>query len=246
MILIDTSVGSRELLQSIRSYGADAELLPIPTDIQFTGRGPDGDVLIGMEKKTITELLQSMRSKRLAGQQVRPMLLTYDIRYLIIEGYWRRGRETGLVEVRNGVWSTARGSFKYSEISRFLASLRELGDLRIWRTADEGETAAYIAEEWHWWQKDWNEHKTGQALYIPEIARASRGTRPMAFHQKPNLKLKWLASLPGIDAKARDLAQYFVSAGDVASATVERLEAVRGIGKKTAREIVDEIGRTDV
>lgn len=244
MILIDTSVGSRELLSLIRAYGADAGLSPkLKADFQFVGCGEDGPLLIGIERKAISDLLSSMRDKRLAGSQIGPMLLTYDVRYLIIEGYWRRGRDTGLVEVRNGVWKAARGSFRYSEVSRFLASVRELGDIRIWRTADEEETAAYIAEEWHWWQKEWTEHRTHRTLYVPGIAAKRRGHKPRMFHHAASLKEKWLAALPHIDARALELAQYFVSAHDVASVTEERLEA-GGIGKKTAREIVEAIHAT--
>ena len=246
MILVESSVGSRELLSRIRAYGADADLCPhIKADFQFTGNGQDGPLLCGVERKAIQDLLNSMRDKRLAGSQIGPMLMTYDVRYMVVEGLWRRGRDTGLLEVRNGTWHTARGNFRYSEVARFLASLRELADIRVWRTADAEETAAWLAEEWHWWQKEWTEHRTDKTLYMPEPGERRHSTRARMFRHDVSLCEYWIARLPHVDSRARDLAKYFVSARDMADASEERWMAIQGqrIGRKTAKDIVDAVNR---
>lgn len=246
MILIDERVGSRELLGLIRGLGVDAELAgKLAADFQFEGNGPDGSVLVGFERKALMDLLDSMRKKRLAGSQIGPMMDTYDICYLVIEGLWRRGRESGMVETLYGKdWRPVRGSFRFSEVSRFLASLRELGGIRTWRTSYEEETAAYIVEEFHWWQKPWNDHKTNNTMYTPEASHKRGGHKPRVFRQDVSLTEAWLTRLPRIDTRAEELATYFVSANDLANATVERWQAIKGIGPKTAREIVEEINKT--
>ncbi len=242
MILLDERVGSRECLDGLRRLGADAEIAGrLDADFQFTGNGEHGDILIGIEKKTISEFLTSIRTRRLAGAQVGPMQLTYDIRYLVIEGIWRRGRDNGIVEVLNGKWEAARGAFRYAEVQGFIASIEEFAGLRVWRTADEHETAAAVVDRYTWWQKEWDEHKLARTIYAPVAARPKQGTRASLFHSKPTLLECWLAQLPRIDARAYELAKYFESAGMLAQASIKDWIRIPGIGRKTADQIVDAI-----
>lgn len=243
LILVDERVGSRELLSRIRALGTDAELAgKLDADFQFMGNGEDGAVLIGLERKTITDLFDSMRSGRLAGHQVGTMMRTYDVLYLIVEGYWRRGRGTGVVEVRNGEWRAARGNVRYSEVMRFLASLRELGNIRTWRTADEEETSAYIVEEYAWWQKEWSAHRTAQTIYSADTGQP-KGRRTHMFRHEASLVEKWLVQLPGVADRAGELARHFSSARDLADADEDRWCEIKGlrIGRKTAAKIVEAI-----
>lgn len=244
MILIDERTGSRELLTNIRSIGTDAEIAgQLAADFQFSGCGPDGSVLVGFERKTITDLFDSMRSGRLAGRQIGTMLQTYEVCYLVVEGYWRRGRGTGLVEIRNGEWRAARGNIRYSEVVRFLASLRELGDVRVWRTADEEETSAYICEEYAWWQKPYAEHRTARTIYAAEPKLNRKGHRPTVFRHEATLLEKWIVQLPGVQDRATEIAKYFSSPRDLADADLDRWLTIRGlrIGKKSARTIIEAI-----
>jgi ERCC4-type nuclease len=241
MILIDERVGSREFLQKIRGLGVDAELAgKIPADFQFTGNGDGRQVLVGIERKTIQDLLNSMRDRRLAGSQVGGMLQTYDVACLVVEGIWRRQRESGLVEIQNGKWRAARGSYRYSEVRSFLCSLRELGDIRIWRTGDEEETCADIVCEYLWWQKQWHDHRTAKSVYAPP-PKPRTGHRAHTFRHETTLLEEWLSRLPHIDSRAIELAQYFSSARDMAEADVDRWTTIKGIGKKTAEQIVEAI-----
>lgn len=244
MILVDERVGSRELLANFRSLGTDAELAgQLAADFQFMGYGEHGPVLVGFERKTITDLFDSMRSGRLAGHQIGAMLQTYEVCYLIVEGYWRRGRQSGLVEIRSGDWKTARGNIRYSEVVRFLASLRELGGLRVWRTADEEETSAYIVEEHAWWQKPWHEHWTNRTVYAASVGKKAGSRRPSLFRSEASLLEKWIVQLPGVQDRATDLARHFESPRDLATADLERWLGIKGlrIGKKSAQTILEAI-----
>jgi ERCC4-type nuclease len=244
MILIDSRVGSRELMQGIRKLGVDCELAGmLAADFQFVGEGPVGSVLIGIERKQISDMLQSMRDRRLAGQQLSAMTSCYDVCVLIVEGIWRRQRDTGFVEVLNGSWRAARGSYHYAELDKFLCSLEQLAGLRIRRTADEEETCAQIADLYSWWQKDYEDHKSLDAIYAPPPdTRVQRGHRAVVFHREPTLKEKWAAQLPGVDSRAIQVAASFESAREMANADVERwLQVGHRIGKKTAEGIVEAI-----
>lgn len=245
MILVDSRVGSRELLSTLRGFGVDADLGgSLDADFQFTGNGHDGPCLIGVERKTIQDLLNSMRDRRLAGQQLGRMISTFDVCYLIVEGVWRRG-EDGMIEMlHHGYWKSARGNHHYAESDRFLCSLEMLCDVKIWRTADERETCAAIADRYSWWQKQWEDHTSTRVIYAPGPERKTKGHKPLMFRHEATLLEKWLAQLPGIDDRAIELAKYFRSPRDLANADVSRWMAIKGmrIGQTTAEKIVRAVG----
>jgi len=244
VVLVDERVGSRELLSSLRALGVDAELSgKLDADFQFIGEGEDGPVLVGLERKDIQDLLNSMRDGRLAGQQLPQFVRAYEVRYLVVEGIWRRQRSTGLVEIKNGVWVASRGKHKYAEVVGFLCRLQALWQVQLWRTADAEETSALLAEVYSWWQKPWEEHKR-HAIYAP--VPVPKG-RPSWLPHESSLLEEWLSRLPGIADRAIPLAKYFSSPRDMADADVDRWLTIRGerIGKKTAEKIVEAITNDD-
>lgn len=245
MILVDERVGSREFLPDLRRLGVQSDLAgKLDADFQWEGNGSTGSVLCGVERKSIQDLLNSMRGGRLAGHQIGHMLESLDVCYLLVEGLWRRGRETGLVETKNGEWKPARGQVRYSELTRFLASLEELGGIRLWRTTDTEESAAWLVETYSWWQKPYTEHRTNRTIYCPEPPpKNKRGRRPSLFKTDPTLLERWLSCLPRIDGRTEELAKYFSSAYDLATSDVDRWLTIEGmkIGKKTAEDIVAKI-----
>lgn len=247
MILVDERVGSRELLQGLRGLGIDADLAgKLDADFQFTGEGPTGAILVGIERKEIQDLLNSKRDHRLAGHQLGPMTDAYDRVYVIVEGYWRRGRGTGLVETRNGSgWSAARGRVYYAEIVHFLSRLEEYAEIRVGRTGDEEETVGLIAGLYTEWQEPYEERRRKiQVVYAPgPDTRERRGHRASVFRRKATLKEKWAAQLPGVDSRAIEVARQFKSAREMADADVERWLEIEGlrIGRKTAENIVEAV-----
>jgi len=249
MILVDPRTGSRELLDGLRNLGADARIADgeLASDFEFTGCGADGTILVGVERKTIQDLVNSMRDHRLAGSQLIGMTQTYDEIYVLVEGIWRRQRESGMVEYRNGGWHTIRGQVRYSEVDSFLCSLeattRDWTNLHVWRTQDQEETCAAVVDRFHWWQKPWEEHTSvSRSIYAPVPQRPRKGTKAAMRHD-PTLLEKWLADLPGIDSRWLDLAPHFRSARDMANADVERWLGIKGmrIGQKTAENIVQAV-----
>lgn len=251
MILVDARVGSRELLQGLRSLGVDAELGGnLAADFQFEGKGEHGPCLIGIERKTIQDLLNSIRTRRFEGQQLSPMLDCYDRCYMIVEGLWRRGRGTGLLEVPRGrgEWGAPRGHFYYAEVGHFLARLEEMAGVRVKRTFDEEETCGTIADLWSEWDQPYNERlRKLQRIYAPgpDFPIRKNGRRASAFQvrREPSLAAKWIAQLPGVDGRAVELAEKFPNALAVATASVEDWLKIKGmrLGKKSAGAIVDAI-----
>ncbi len=251
MILVDARVGSRELLQGLRGLGVDAELAGnLSADFQFEGQGPSSTLLIGIERKAVQDLLDSMRTRRFEGQQLSPMLDCYDRCYMVVEGLWRRGRGTGLVEVPRGrgEWGAPKGSYNYTEVSHYLSRLEEMAGLTVRRTFDEEETCAVISDLYTEWSQDYTGRlKKLQRIYAPppEFPIRKKGRRARAFEvrPKPNLVAKWIAQLPGVDGRTFELAAKFPSARAMANAGVEDWLKIKGLrlGRKTAETIVEAI-----
>ena len=238
MILVDSRIGSRELLNDIRHLGCDAELVEgLTTDFQFYGEGPTGAVLVGVERKSMasTDFIDSMRSNRLAGGQIGRAVDTYDYYYLIVEGIWRRGAE-GMLEV--GLpWYIPRGNVRYSEVIKFLNGIAMQSNIKLWRTFNESETAATLVD-WHdQWQKPWDEHKTGRVVYAPAPNIIQPGKRSF-FQREATPVQKWLYQLPGMgDKKTLELSEKFTCPGHIAELTESGWADLEGIAKTGAKKI---------
>ena len=84
MILIDSRTGSGELAPYISSPKLVCHL--DFADFSFSGNGPEGGVGIGVERKGVMDLLQSMTSGRLVGHQLIGLQKEYDWTYLLVVG----------------------------------------------------------------------------------------------------------------------------------------------------------------
>lgn len=242
MILVDHRTGSRELLTGIRQLGCDAEtVVNLPTDFQWDGTAENGWALVGCERKTITDLLDSVRSGRLAGGQVGRAIDTYDFYYLIIEGPWRRAEGGGL-EI-GFPWHQPKGQFKYAEISHFLNRLRVFGGVHVWRTFDEDETVATLVDLHNEWQQPYAERVGKRVIYAPAPRPPREGKG--FFQSEATPVQKWLYQLPGMgDKKTFELAPRFARPADLVHFTSwQDLPGIGGTGKK---RIIDWIhyGRT--
>lgn len=100
MILIDDRAGSRDLVryQPLNDKSL-AKLTRLDSaDVMFDGKGPDGPVLVGVELKSIDDLLSSMETNRLQATQIPAMLEEYDWSYLLWYGIDRPNPKTGRLE----------------------------------------------------------------------------------------------------------------------------------------------------
>lgn len=192
MILVDTSVGSKELMPIIRGMGVMCEKVPLSyADACFEGKGPDGTISVGIERKTLHDMLSCIEDSRYVSHQRIGMQNMYQVSLLIIEGYWRPNEKGFLMESRDGVsWWVCRPRGKpvmYATLRRYLISIRYSG-VGVIFTRDMKHTAHDICEEFHYHQKDWDKHtslRQIQKMAIPQLGG------------KPSLTLKWANALTG-------------------------------------------------
>lgn len=250
MILVDSRTGSKELLNPLRHMGAQAQLETLDAaDFAFSGNGPDGPVVIGVERKTVGDLIESMRGRRLSGHQVRLLSSCYDLQFLIVEGQFRPNPETHVLETRNvdwGKWYTGFGKpMHYGELASYIIGLGANG-IPVTRTGSESETAAWVVWLWKYYQKEWLEHKSLRSIYAPP---PSRPAGKMVW-EEPSLVTKMAAQIPGVDQKAWMVGKKFSTPVEMVNASEQDWiiggepkngRKVTVIGKVLAKKIVEEL-----
>jgi ERCC4-type nuclease len=231
-------MGSAELAPLIRKCGVKAEVAELPFgDFCFDGQGPDGrSVCIGVERKTLHDMLACIGDHRYAAHQLPGMRSLYDTSILIVEGSWRPHEDGFLMELFRGTsWGycqQGRNKVMYQKLRRYLFSVSFSGVIVLY-SRDPQQTAYDLCELFHWFSKPWHEHMSMlemQNLVLPTL------------NGKPSLVREWAARLSGIGTKKSEAAEkLFKRPIDLALAPQKKWMEIEGIGLKTAIQIVREI-----
>lgn len=232
MILLDHRIGSGELKPYFKAFDIQIELTELEFgDCCFEGNGPNGGVLIGVERKRVNDLVSSMRNKRLSGHQLPGLLSTYQYVYLVVEGITRIG-DGGQLQVpcrmgKKFVWhdiNLGSRSVLYREVDHYLSTLTHICGITVHFTGRERDTAAWIASKYHWWNdKEWHQHSSHMEVYAPvQEDRSSRWQR-----RTPTFGEKIASQLPGVSKSAFDIAKHFHNAREMANASIGEWENVK-------------------
>ena len=247
MILIDSRIGSGELLHLFPKGSAKLDTLDFG-DFAFTGNGPEGMPLnIGIERKQVREIASTMSDGRLVGHQIPGLLATYQIVYLVVEGRWRGNPKSGILEGGyGGTWGeVVNGTTRFmaEAVRKYLATLEMMAGVRLRFTEDKRGTAQEVLALHSWWTgKEWSEHQAHIAMQYPPI--------DTVMFRKPSLFHYWVACLPGIGWKrGKAVEEHFFPRGrtfeeaamSILMADVKEWCQVEGIGKTTARKVVETI-----
>ena len=203
-------------------------------DFAFCGNGPDGDVLmVGFERKVLTDMVTSMRDGRLSGHQL-PGLFngSYAVVHIIVEGVWRCGK-TGLIETRFGKEWGAYGSrtrhgkpVMFRELDGYLATMQYKRGVVVAYTGYPDQTAAYVVSRYKWWnEKVWEQHRSDEQIYAPFSSTV--GARRSGFGGQRTVPVveKMIAQLNGVDAAAYSIAREYRTVEQLMGASVHQLAA---------------------
>lgn len=243
MISVDYRIGSGELSKYFHPFG----ISPLRTklafgDFAFEGNGPHGKVSIGIERKRIEDLMESMTSKRLSGHQLLGMSDLYDYGYLIVEGLWKPGLNGEVLISNRGGWASKQTP--YRAIDNYLTTLELRAGLMVRRTGMPEETVFAVVDLYRYWtEKLWKEHRSHDEIYAPgsegrhvDARRLRLVARNITLAQKTAENIA--CQLPGIDRRARDVAKFFgYRSTRIVNAGVDEWVKA-GIGKGTAEKIV--------
>lgn len=229
MILVDYRTGSKEFLEPIRDLlhaGDKVEICKdLPADFSFDGNLSGGKQSFGIERKTVSDLIDSMKTTRLVDHQIPAMQEFFDRNYLLIEGFYAP-------ETDGRLKTFGRPSrMMYSSVDNFLNSLHLTTGITIMRSGSKAETVRMIVDLYNLVQKPWDRHKAHIGCYEPAILHLKR----------PGLVQRWAKELKGVAAVKSVLARKgFKTAYDLANADVDKWEGVMGhrnIAEKIWKEI---------
>jgi ERCC4-type nuclease len=208
-------------------------------DFAFMGHGPEGACLVGIERKRVRDLISSIESGRLAGSQLPNMLKVYQVNYLIVEGWYRPNHNNLCLELpagkgkwRDTIWQDRR--MHYLALDAFLNTVRMKSPVQVIKTRTPHETAMEIHILHHWFQKDWEKHKSHLRFPYenPERVQTTR----------PNLCRRWAKELDNIGwERSKEAEAVFQTAHGLGNATVEKLELIDGITPRRAQQLWKEI-----
>lgn len=234
MIYIDDREGSKELHPRFLMKYSPVLVRLDYADAAFEGKGPDGNVDIGVERKVIGDLLSSISTGRLSGHQVPGLVNEYYRVYLIVEGYWRAG-DSGIIEIKSGSrWNLIRHGrrYRYKDVLSYLSTLETMAGITVRFTHTITETIATIQSLYDWWQKAWDTHKAHMQISKPP---------PRAMYLNPNgpsLLRRVAVELPGIGyERVKYVEAVFHTVEEMVMATREDWQNVPGIGKVTAGNV---------
>lgn len=168
-VWVDSRVGSKEMLTALRKQGLPAELTTLDAgDFAFEGHGPDGQhVSVGIERKTIMDLVSSLRSGRLQGtshdqhSQLDRLHKTYDLVWLLVEGSMGGDRRFGKLMKSDKSQSRLPGGYTEDSLTKALLSLELRGGMRIKQTASVHNSVIFIGSLFRWFtDKQWDDHST--------------------------------------------------------------------------------------
>jgi len=231
VIYVDRRTGSAELYTPLQARRVPVELTTLEFgDVAFVGHGPQGDILVGVERKRITDLVQSMTSGRLSGHQLPGLVEAYAHRWIVVEGTYRENKHGHLeYPIGRGRWETARLS--YAAVESYLLTLTMRAGVHVQRTYNLEDTAGWLDYLWRWWtKKEWAEHRSHLSSYDP--ADPGIWSRPTLVHRVA-------AQLPGIgDEKAAAVAKHFHSVAELVAASEAAWRQIPGVGKVIAQRAV--------
>ena len=168
VINLDDRVGSAHLEPYLAKAGVPCTVCRLPFgDAAFTGLGPPDrkPVQIGVEIKSLSDLLDSITSHRFTGRQLPGMLKSYDYPFLLVEVDGLRRGAGDRIETRGyGKWIAARSQFRWSALFGYCVMLQVQARMPILWSIGYQDTANQLARLYAIFQKPWSQHRSMMVL----------------------------------------------------------------------------------
>jgi ERCC4-type nuclease len=256
MILIDPRSGAEsqqytttvdKMVYNIRQIGVECNKSPLEFgDAAFEGNGPSGKILIGVERKSLHDMLSCIDDSRYSGHQKVGMSQMYAVQFVMLEGLWRahdpegwlmEGRESWNQSLRAVVLSWFHCKYRsqqtlYSKLFRYMLSV-SLSGVVVIQCRDLWHTCYNIVEIYRYFQKPFEAHTS--MLEVPKIAIPD-------MRIKPSLVRKWATDLEDIGVvHSLQAEELFRTPIVLANASESDWMKLPRVGAKTARKIVASI-----
>lgn len=199
-------------------------------DYKLIGSSKEGITLVGIERKTISDFMGSMRSGRLM-EQLTKMAQEYNRIYVMIEGFYKRSKSGNLEQWRQRELQFGAFTPKYSELQGYMWTLREKVGIEIVETNGMKDSADKIISLHHWWE-NYDVHHSHERIH----------TKTPISLTLPSIKQCIAAQLPGIgDKMSKNVAKHFPTIKAMMTANESDWQEIEGIGKTIANKIIQTI-----
>jgi ERCC4-type nuclease len=200
-------------------------------DVMLDGWGAEGRVKVGVERKRVGDLVNSVLTGRLAGHQLPGMREEYDRVYVVVEGEWRKGHADAIEVLKEGKWRRMRtGRLGWTALKGWVMTMEEMWQVRVRYTPDIEGTAEEVRRLARWWGKPWEGHKGHKVVWTGGEGRRVVSLGPVSTVRKVASVLKGVGY-----ERSKAVAERFSSVEAMCRASEEEWTSVEGIGKVTAR-----------
>lgn len=246
-ILIESSDGSKDLINH-PPLDTIANLASFPSgDVAINGNGPNGPVSVGIELKTISDLMTSSITGRLTTQLER-MVTTYHRVWILTYGTLATNPASHLLatNVRGRLVPVMRGTTTPFQFTEYYSLLHEISECNVHHhhVPDYPSAALWIAHTAKFWAKPYRCHDRLATLELPTTTLIPRYAAGDDENDRMKITMRMAACLPHISkGRALTIAQHFASIRDMLTATVAQWVNIPGIGDTTATTAVELINR---
>lgn len=214
-------------------------------DLAFTGRGEGGKpVEIGVEFKKLSELIGSLRTERLQGEQLPSMRKHYDLCWLIIEGEQIFGPDGRLLR-RTGRRLFRPLPMSVGELRKRILVLHICWGLNPIFTQNRRDTLKWIEALYRTWtDTDQDQHKSHLGIYQPPTPEPVSEFRQIVIKHLPGIGFK---ASEAVEAKFKGSLKraWNASAGEWASIEIrDTVGKTRKLGPVKAERIMQVIEGT--
>lgn len=255
MIYIDDRIGSGSGKYKIQDHlrkGIPYTLTHLEyADAMFIGNGPDNILPIGIERKTIGDLLNSMLTGRLTSHQLVGLLRTYQVNYLLVEGIYRSNPRTGILECNYyGKWAPLRlgkskREYMASMVYNYLNRLAIVYNIKLLETSNLVQTGHLISFIYTWWKKQWTDHAVHAGFHTTPLQPRTLedgGPVPIAQLSEPPFVQRVIKEFKGVGWKKSEVVmKRFPTVEKLVRANRGHLKSVQGIGKGLADSMYKEL-----
>lgn len=246
MITIDNRAGSAQLEPLLRRRGYPVELGRTEYgDVSWIGSSSGGGpVSVGIEVKSLGDVLACIQDSRFAGHQLPGLCQNYDLVWLLVIGVFRARARDGVLEYQQqrgkgeGYWKDAshgrRRSFLFHDLQMWFLTIQYKAGVRIAVVDDYQQAALWLGANYSWWQRGWDDH--GSHLQVYDGMRDQLFDR--ALLTRPTLARCIGAQLPGIGKeKSAAVAARFKSVRAMVEASEDDWMSIPGIGRTIAHRV---------
>lgn len=215
----------------MKRISAQVELTPLEFgDAAIMWRTREGIRTIGVERKTVPDLLQCIKDARFAGHQFPGLKSTYDAVILLVEGEWRE--EDGTRNLTLKRWEGGKPEWRMpggrpmtvSATSKWLLTVAIEGGVHLVRTFDLQDSARWLRDIHDWAQE--KEHKSLKVIH--------HKAKPGLSYVEPGEERKFAALLPGIGwERSEAVVRKFGTIRKMVLGEEEDWLSIPGIGKGT-------------